>query len=229
MAGGRLTRRWQIVGGALLAVMGWIAAPLLFRNIGFFRVQQIEVTGARYLPVGMIMDAMALSREANVFDDFGAAESNIRSLPGVESAAIGRRIPGTLRVAVVEAEPVALSPTGDRLVLLDASARALPFDPARSAPDLPVVAEPDSVLTEVLGRARSADSELFDGISTAWRGRGDVVLDLGEWRLWLRPDAEMEEIRAAMDVARELARRGWTFRELDARFKGQIIVRGRVV
>ena len=174
------------------------------------------------------MDALALSKDANVFDDFGKAEANIRALPGLDEVEIGRRIPGTLRVAVVEAEPVALSPKGDRLVLLDTSARTLPFDPARAAPDLPVVGEPDSVLTAVLGRVRSADGELFDRISSASRSREDVVLDLGEWRLWLRPDAETEVMRTVVDVERDLARRGWTYRELDARFEGQIIVRGRV-
>jgi hypothetical protein len=169
-----------------------------------------------------------MSTDANVFDDFGKAEAAIRALPGIEEAVIGRRIPGTLRVAVVEAEPIALSSEGDHLVLLDTSAHSLPFDPARSAPDLPVIGEPDSVLTAVLGRVRNADGELFDRISSASRRREDVVLDLGEWRLWLRPDAEMEVMRAVMDVVRDLARREWTFRELDARFAGQIIVRGRV-
>ena len=38
----------------------------------------------------------------------------------------------------------------------------------------------------------------------------------------------MEVMRTVMDVVRDLARRGWTYRELDARFEGQIIVRGRV-
>ncbi|NNG14913.1 MAG: FtsQ-type POTRA domain-containing protein [Gemmatimonadales bacterium] len=224
-----MRRRWQIAGGVVLAFIGWLVAPLVFRNVRFFRVQQIEVSGAQYLPVVTIVDALALSTDANVFDDFGKAEANIRALPGVEEVDIGRRIPGTLRVAVVEAEPIALSPKGDRLVLVDARAHSLPFDPARSAPSLPVVEEPDSVLTAVLSRARNADGELFDRISAASRRREDVVLDLGEWRLWLRPDTEMEVMRAVMDVARDLALRGWTFQELDARFAGQIIVRGRRV
>jgi cell division septal protein FtsQ len=229
MASGRMSRRWRIAGGVALAVVGWLGAPLVFRNVAFFRVQQIEVSGAEYLPVVMIMDALALSTDANVFDDFGKAEVGIRALPGIEEVEIGRRIPGTLRVVVVEAVPIALSPKGDRLVLLDTSANTLPFDPARSAPDLPVVGEPDSVLTALLGRVRNADGELFDRISTASRRREDVVLDLGPWRLLLRANAEIEEMRTVMDVVRDLARRGWTFRELDARFAGQIIVRGRRV
>jgi cell division septal protein FtsQ len=224
-----MRRRWQIAGGVGLALVGWLSAPLVFRNVGFFRVQQIEVSGAKYLPVGTIVGALALSTDANVFDGFGKAEEHIRALPGVEEVEIGRRIPGTLRVVVVEAEPIALSPKGDRLVLVDARANALPFDPARAAPSLPVVEEPDSVLTAVLRRAQLADGELFDRISAASRRRGDVVLDLGDWRLWLRPDTDMEVMRAVMDVARDLARRGWTFRELDARFAGQVIVRGRRV
>lgn len=222
-----MRRRWWIAGGVALTLVGWLSTPLVFRNVGFFRVQQIEVSGAKYLSIALIMDVLALSKDANVFDDFGKAEANIRALPGLDEAEIGRRIPGTLRVAVVEAEPVALSPKGDRLVLLDTSARTLPFDPARAAPDLPVVGEPDSVLTAVLGRVRNADGELFDRISSASRSREDVILDLGEWRLWLRPDAEMEVMRTVMDVVRDLARRGWTYRELDARFEGQIIVRKR--
>lgn len=228
MAGRRVKPGWWVVGAAAIAAGVWFGTPQVFRHFGFFDVRRIEIVGARHLAAEIVLDALALPADANVFNGFKQAERRIREIPGVIDARVGRRIPGTLRVVVSEAEPVALSPTRDGLALLDVSGVTLPFDPARSAPNLPVIAETDSVLTTLLARVRSADPDLFSRVSAASRRAGDVVLDLGHWRLWLRSDAEPEVLIAAMDVARDLTRRGWKFQELDVRFGGQVIVRGRV-
>lgn len=227
MAGRRVKPGWWTIGGLAAAAAIWYGTPRLLRHIGFFDVRRIEIVGARQLPAGVVLEALALPRDANVFDRFGEAEQRLRQVPGVSSARITRRIPGTLRIVVDEAESVALVPQEGGLALLDATGLALPFDPARSAPDLPVVMMADSVLTSLLARVRRTDPDLFDQVSAASRRDGDVVLDLGEWRLRLRDDAEPAVMLAVMEVARDLDRRGWKFTELDARFDGQVIVRGR--
>jgi len=228
MAGRRVKRGRWAVGGVAVAAIVWFGTPRVFRHIRFFDVRRIEIVGTRHLSADIVLEAIGLSSDANVFDGFKRAERSIREIPGVVDARIGRRIPGTLRVVVIEAKPVALTPARDGLALLDASGVALPFDPARTAPDLPLIAETDSVLTTLLARVRSADPDLFSHVSAASRRAGDVVLDLGQWRLWLRSDTEPEVLIAVMDVARDLTRRGWKFQELDVRFGGQVIVRGRV-
>jgi cell division septal protein FtsQ len=228
MAGRRVKRGWWVVGGMAVAAIVWFGTPQVFRRFRFFDVRRVEIVGARHLSADIVLDALAMPADANVFDGFKQAERRIREIPGVLDARIGRRIPGTLRVVVSEAEPVALSPAREGLALVDASGVTVPFDPARSAPDLPLIAESDSVLTALLARVRSADPDLFSQVSAASRRAGDVVLDLGQWRLWLRSDIEPEVLIVTMDVARDLTRRGWRFQELDARFDGQVIVRGRV-
>ncbi len=228
MAGRRVKPGWWVVGGVATATALWFGTPRLLRHIGFFALRRVEIVGAQHLPADVVLDAIALPADANIFDGYGGAEQRLRQVPGVADARIARRVPGTLRVLVEEAEPVALVPRDGQLALVDAAGVALPFDPARSAPDLPVVMTADSVVTSLLARVRSADYGFFSRVSAAARRGQDVVLDLGHWRLWLRGDAEPDVMVAAMEVARDLDRRGWKFRELDARFDGQVIVRGRV-
>ena len=109
----------------------------------------------------------------------------------------------------------------------DRSGKFLPFDPTVSAPDLPVISGPDPVVARLLGRVQEMDPELFSRVVTASQVRGDVVLDLGGRRLWLRPDVTTEVIRAVMAAEQDLGRRGRAWAELDGRFAGQVVVRWR--
>ena len=126
---------------------------------------------------------------------------------------------------LVEATPVALASRGEGLVLLDARGRILPFDPLRSAPDLPLAANGDAVVTGVLARVRDSDPDLFARIGAAWRVGPDVVLEVGGRRLWFGAQVSAEDIRAVTAVEQALARSGRPYQELDGRFAGQVIVR----
>jgi hypothetical protein len=111
------------------------------------------------------------------------------------------------------------------MALLDSSGMVLPFDPAASAPDLPITATPDRIVARVLASVLLNDPVLFARIRAAWRVQDDVILDLDGRRLWLGPAVTAEDIRAVMAVAQDLARQGRNYRELDGRFAGQVIVR----
>jgi hypothetical protein len=82
-------------------------------------------------------------------------------------------------------------------------------------------------VAKLLDRVREVDPDLFARVVAAARVRDDVVLDLGGRRLWLRPDASAEVMRAVMAVERDLGRRGRGWAELDGRFAGQVVVRWR--
>jgi cell division septal protein FtsQ len=225
VAAGRLKPGWKIVGGLGLLVAIWFGGPRLLRRLDFFRVRRIEITGARYLAPKTITGALALRREASVFDDLGAMGLRLRAVPGVKMAELGRRLPGTLTVTIGETEPVALIPRRGALTPVDDRGRVLPYDPAQVVPDLPIATSADSGLTRVLATVRLADPALFGRITSAARIRDDVVLDIEGRRFWFAANATTEDVRAVTAVAQDLARQQRSYRELDGRFAGQVIVR----
>jgi cell division septal protein FtsQ len=225
VAWGGLKPGWKILGGLALGLALWFGLPRSLRGLDFFRVRRVEIAGLQYLDPATVIGALRLSPTASVFDDPAPLERRVVAMPGVTSAEIGRRLPGTLRIELVEAAPVALASRGDGLVLLDARGRVLPFDPLRSAPDLPFAAYGDAVVTGVLARVRDFDPELFARIGAAWRVGPDVVLEVGGRRLWFGAQVSAEDIRAVMAVEQALARTGRPYQELDGRFAGQVIVR----
>lgn len=209
----------------LIVGLAWVGAPRVLHRLDFFRVRRVEIAGLQYLAPAKVLDALGLDSRASVFDDLSAAGRRLRALPGIVSARVNRRLPGTLEIAIVEAVPVALTPRNGGLALLDASGKVLPFDPATSAPDVPIAATADPVVARVLASVQEHDPVLFARVRTAWRVRDDVLLDVEGRRFWFGPAATAEEIRAVMAVAQDLARHGRRYQELDGRFAGQVIVR----
>jgi cell division septal protein FtsQ len=201
------------------------ATPGLLQRLDFFRVRRVEIAGLQYLAPARVVAALGLESDATVFDDLAAASRRLAALPGVISANVQRRLPGTLEIVVIEAEPVALAPRSGGLALLDSSGNVLPFDPAVSAPDLPVAATADRRVARVLASVQEHDPQLFARVRTAWRVRDDVLLDVDGRRLWFGPAVTAEDIRAVMAVAQDLARQGRDYQELDGRYAGQVIVR----
>jgi cell division septal protein FtsQ len=225
VAGRGLKPGWILLGGLGLGLALWFGLPRLLRGLDFFRVRRVEIAGLQYLDPAKVIAALKLPPTASVFDDPAPLRRRVYAMPGVNAVEVGRRLPGTLEVELVEAPPVALASRGDGLVLLDARGRVLPFDPLRSAPDLPVAANSDAVVTGVLARVRDSDPDLFARIGAAWRVGPDVVLEVGGRRLWFGAQVSAEDIRAVMAVEQALARSGRAYQELDGRFAGQVIVR----
>ena len=229
----RLPRRVLLWGGAVLGALAlWLAAPPVLRRLSFFRVRQVEVVGVRNLDPDAVLAALRLAPKASVFDDTHLLADRVRGLAGVADARVVRRLPASLKVIVREVEPVALVPGAGGLVAVDAGGRRLPFDPARAAGgggglDLPIAQVADSGIVQVLGRIQAFDPVLFQDIDAARRfgSRGDVLLELGLHRVLLARDAGPEVVQAVVLVARDLAAKARRYRELDARFAGQIVVR----
>src|SRR5213596_1505273 len=110
------------------------------------------------------------------------------------------------------------------LTPVDADGRPLPFDLAGL--DLPVVraSAGDSSVVGLLARVQAVDAARRTETT-----RGDVLLELGggAHRVLLNRDAGPEVIEAVVLVARDLAAKARPYRELDARFAGQVVVRRR--
>jgi cell division protein FtsQ len=216
---------WYVLGALALLGFGWFLAPRLGRRLAFFDVRNIEVVGARFVPMSTIVGALKLPASASIFDPLGPVASRVRKLPGIKSVEIRRRLPGTLVVRVTEVVPVALATTKDGLRMVDGRGRTLPFDPSYTAPDLPVMPAPDSIVAGLLGRMREIDPVFYANVDAAWQVQGDVVLRMQGHRVWLRPDAGPVELRAIRMVEQDLARRGKPYAELDGRFADQVVVR----
>lgn len=217
---------WLALYALALVTVTWFFAPKVLRRIDFFRVRRVELVGVENLGRDQVMHGLGLGGHANVFDDLGPIERHARAIPGVETAEVSRRLPGTLVVEITEVAPVALVPGRDGLTAMDASGHLLPFDPSVAAPDLPLAPRADSLVGRLLGQVLAADPALFAQVSSADRDGNWVVLSVGKRRLVFRPDASMETIRAVTAVAQDLARLGRTWQELDGRWAGQVIVRG---
>ena len=226
MAQRRLKRGWWVLAGLALAALAWFGLPPLARSTGFFRLRRVEFNGITHLTPERLAGAIGLPASASVFDPIDGIEGRLEAIPGVIAATVRRRIPGTLRIEIKEAVPVALaaSPNGG-MTLVDEKGRALPFDPAVSAPDLPIMIRPDSLVAGLLARVREIDPAMYARVSSAWRSKRDVVLQVDSRRYWFRPDASAEAILAVTAVADDLARKGRDYRELDGRFARQVVVR----
>jgi cell division septal protein FtsQ len=215
-----------VLGGLSITLALAAALPQVLRRLEFFRIRRVEIAGTQYLAPAEIISALGLHQRSSVFDDLLSSSRELRALPGVRSAVVTRRLPGTLEVVVEEAVPVALAPRGPRLTLLDSSGTLLPFDPAVTAPDLPIAASADSDIARVLASIRAIDPKLFARIGAARRSQDGVIVEVdGGRRLWFSPAVTAEDIRAVTAVAEDLARQGRSYGELDARYAGQVIVR----
>ncbi|HVX87876.1 MAG TPA: FtsQ-type POTRA domain-containing protein [Gemmatimonadales bacterium] len=217
---------WVALYALILVALTWWGAPKLLRRLDFFRVRRVEIVGLEYLGRDEVLRGLALPKRASVFDDKAPWERRARAIPGVATAEVSRRIPGTVRVTITEVAPVALVPGRDGLAPMDADGHLLPFDPAVSAPDLPLAPRADSLVGRLLGQVRAADPALFAQVGSAERDGAWVILGIARRRLVFRPDASIETIRAVTAVAQDLARLGKTWSELDGRWAGQVIVRG---
>jgi hypothetical protein len=202
VAGRGLRTGWKLLGGIGAGIALWFGLPHVLGGLGYFRVRRVEIAGLQYLDPAKVIGALQLRPTASVFDDPAALARRVDALPGV---ALARR--------------------GDGLALLDGRGRVLPYDPLRSAPDLPLAANGNALVAGVLARVREADPDLFGRVGAAWRVGPDVVLEVGGRRLWFGAQVSAEDIRAVMAVEQALARTGRTYQELDGRFAGQVIVR----
>lgn len=218
-------KRWIVPAAALVVLVASVMfVPRMARRLTFFRLRQVEVVGARYLDPDDVVRRLGLRRGGSTLDPLGPIARAAAAIRGVMSAQVERRLPGTIRVMLQEARPVALAAATDRLVLIDSIGHMLPYDPARAPASLPI-AERDSTTASLLQRLAVADPVWYDSVEFARRDRGDVVLDAGAHHVRLRPDAGVDVMRAVMAVRTYLMEAGIPWREIDGRFRERVFVR----
>lgn len=221
--------RWGRRFAAVLILAGlaspfW-ARPILTR-LDFFRVRRVEVRDARFAAPADIRKRLAIDTTFSIWNDLEPLRRRVAEHPQLSGVRIARRFPSTLVVSVEEYQPVALVPARNGLQAYDATGRALPLDPSRTPVDVPLVPRPDTSLLRFLGQLQVVNRDLFARLNEVRRvGRDELLLDLVTVSVRLRSDIGMERLAQVSSVEAELARRQSRPRELDLRFRDQVIAR----
>jgi hypothetical protein len=95
----------------------------------------------------MAIAATGITDSSSVFGDTEDWASRLRSERLIADATVRRRLPGTLRIELIEAEPVALARTPE-LRPVDVRGRLLPIDVAGQELDVPVITRPTEVMDD---------------------------------------------------------------------------------
>jgi cell division protein FtsQ len=201
------------------------ARPLLSR-MDFFHIRRIEVRDARFTPPEEIRKRLGIDTTFSIWNDLEPLKRRVAEHKQVSGVRISRRFPSTLVVTVEEFQPVALVPARSGLQAYDATGRGLPLDPSRTPVDVPVLERADTALLRFLGQLQAVNRDLFARVNIVRRlGRDDLLLDLVTFSVRVRPDIGVERLAQVSSVESELARRQARPRELDFRFRDQVIAR----
>ncbi|HEX6314641.1 MAG TPA: FtsQ-type POTRA domain-containing protein [Gemmatimonadaceae bacterium] len=212
--------------GLLLAVTSPLWARPLLSRMEFFRVRRIEVRNARFTPPEEIRKRLEIDTTFSIWNDLEPLQRRIAEHPQVSEVRLSRRFPSTLVVTVEEHQPVALVQGRGGLQAYDATGRALPLDPSRTPVDVPLAARADTTLLRFLGQLQAVDRHLFARVNEVRRvSKDEVLLDLIGLSVRVRPDITVERLAQISSVEAELSRRQSRPRELDFRFRDQVIAR----
>jgi cell division protein FtsQ len=116
-------RAGLVIGVLVLAAAAAVAAtysPL-------FRLETIQIAGARHLSQGDVLQLAGIARDTNLAHlDLHAAERSLEQNPRVAEATMTRHLPSTLTIDIVERHAVAVAPTSGRLGAVAADGTVLP-------------------------------------------------------------------------------------------------------
>lgn len=122
----RAIRGRRLVATMIVASLTIAAGSLVVSRSSLLRLRHLEVVGTSSLTRAQVVRLAALSSSTNVlWFDAGAVERRLESDPWVATATVSRRLPGTIRISVVERAPVAMIRTEVAFTLLAADGVAL--------------------------------------------------------------------------------------------------------
>jgi cell division protein FtsQ len=227
-------RRWEkpaaIAVGVFLLILAPFWAPLFLRRLAFFRVRHVEVVGARYIQPRDVVERLNVDTLTSVWDPAGRLEARVRGHPLIREVRVGRRLPGTLVVRVVEHVPVALVATTDGFRAYDERGVSLPIDPTAADVDAPILARPDSALLRLLASARLQAPGLYRRLSEIRReragpGGNELLIVFDSIPVRALGDITLQRLAEVELVEQDLARRRLRATELDLRYRDQVIAR----
>lgn len=231
----RRIRRLALAAALPAALSAPLWGPRLLERTPWFRVERVEVAGARMVAPHEVLAASGIRLGESVWREPDAWAAALRLHPGVEDARVVRRLPATLRVEVTEKRPVGLVEAGT-LHPVTARGEVLPVDPARVPVDLPLVRAAErevGALAAEVGRLGQLDPGLFARVSEVrWSGKETLLLSVSapDARVLLPAGAGPERLRQLRAALEDVERRAPPGADagpvrIDLRFRDQVVVR----
>jgi cell division protein FtsQ len=179
----------RVVAAAIAVAVVIVATSLVVSRSSLLHLRHLDVVGTTSLTRAEVERLSGLSSSTNVlWFDPGAVERRLESDPWVATATVSRRLPGTIRISVVERVPVAMirDERGFTVVAADGVAlTAVERDPA--LPEIVVVAGSSARWGNA--QARAAAARAIAGLAggsrpgvvraVVWSGSLTVELDGG--------------------------------------------------
>lgn len=95
-------------------------------NAAHLNVEEVSVGGRVGTPIAALLDAVGVKRGDPILDvDIEAVRKRVEALGWVKSAAVWRKLPGTIHIDIEEREPAARWQIDGRMILVDRSGHAL--------------------------------------------------------------------------------------------------------
>jgi cell division septal protein FtsQ len=231
----------MIQGGLLgiLVTLGMLGYQWLPSAVaGLLSIERVSISGTERLDRRVVLSLLDLPDDRSLLSvDLSGLEQKVEAHPAVASASVGRVLPHTLTVIVVERKPAALFQHAGGTLFLDKKGVVLSLAPDRPAGTLPELMGLSAV--KILGGDLKIQAQARKGLRFAkhlQRHVGSAVsVDLSDARfmvgksdgLVFRVKNEFEDMwQPYLEVEpslRERFRQG-TY-EIDLRFAGKVIVR----
>lgn len=181
-------------GVVLRTAQGVVNGVLNASAAAGFRIQEITITGRGRTTTDDIVTALAAAHGAPILGvDLERVKDRLEAIPSVRVAAVERRLPGTLHLAIVERQPVAVWQNNGQHMLVDRDGHQIPGNIA-GFEDLPLV---------VGDGAGSRADELLTMLSAephlASRVRAAVRVGNRRWNLMLDDAQHGMEVRLPED------------------------------
>ncbi|MCY3954775.1 MAG: FtsQ-type POTRA domain-containing protein [Nitrospira sp.] len=236
-------RRWtRVIQGGLvgiLVILGMLGYQWLPSAVaGLLSIKRVSISGTERLDRRVVLSLLDLPDDRSLLSvDLSSLERKVETHPAVASASVGRVLPHTLTVIVVERKPAALFQHAGGTLFLDKEGVVLSLAPDRPAGTLPELTGLSAV--KILGGDLKIQVQARKGLRFAKHLQGHagpaVSVDLSDPRfmvgktdglvflvkndfqnMW-HPYLELEP------TLRERFRQGP--HEIDLRFAGKVIVR----
>lgn len=238
------SRRWwpRVIQGGLLGILAtlglmgyqWIPSAVA----GLLSIERVSISGTDRLDRRVVLSLLDLPDDRSLLSvDLSRLEQKVEAHPAVASASVGRVLPDTLTVIVVERKPAALFQHAGGTLFLDKEGVVLSLAPDRRAGTLPELMGLSAV--KILGGDPAIQAQARNGLRFAkhlQRHVGPAVsVDLSDTRfmvgttdglVFLVKNEFRDMWQPYLEVEPSLQER---FRqgphEIDLRFAGKVIVR----